>query len=273
MYTDGKLQKIPSSREDVFADDTISVRDKRRLMGLLRYVLEDEGTIKNGTDTSTLEAKLHDQFKLPEHLQVPVQALTLSTDTLSNTRFEPAMARLKLHLASMGYFGPGLAAVMAKYGGNAEIAQVACRAGAVGGFVYLLGHGVKAIQTASEDKLLMSIELSDGTVVKARHVVGIPSDLPNETLSAAGIRKEDEETRNVAHRICIVSQPLRHLFVSASESGPVPAVAIVLVGDGSKGKSPVYLQIHSEDTGECPTGQCKLSSSSSSCPFYDEQLT
>lgn len=256
IYTDGNLQKIPSNREDVFADDTIPVRDKRRLMGLLRYVLEEQDE-STESESSTLEARLQDQFKLPDNLRPPVQALTLSTDVLSNVHFDTAMARLKRHLASMGYFGPGLAAVMAKYGGNAEIAQVACRAGAVGGFIYLLGHGIDTIEAPAEEAALLSVRLADGTAVKTRYVVGTTFDLPKGHVSPSPTTSS-ERPREVAYQTSIISGSLRHLFISTSESGPVPAVAIVLIDDGSRNKPPVYLQIHSEDTGECPNGQCKF---------------
>lgn len=256
VHANGKLQKIPSNREDVFADDTISVRDKRRLMGLLRYVLEEQDESAIGAETTTLEDRLQSQFKLPEHLRPPVQALTLSTDTLSNVQFDMAMSRLKTHLTSMGYFGPGLAAVMAKYGGNAEIAQVACRAGAVGGFVYLLGHGLSAIETSTEEDSLASVRLSDGTTVRTKFVVGTIQDLSEGNMSS--LIASNEATHEVSYQISIVSNPLRHLFAPTSENGPVPAVTIVLVDDDSYDKAPVYLQIHSEDTGECPTGQCKF---------------
>lgn len=223
-------------------------------MGLLRYVLEEQN--ENEPSSSTLDTRLRDQFKLPDNLRPPVQALTLSTDIMSNVHFDGAIARLKLHLASMGYFGPGLAAVMAKYGGNAEIAQVACRAGAVGGFVYLLGHGISTIEPPTEEAALVSVKLTDGTTVKSKYVVGAALDLPGSIVASPTSSTEADII--VAYQISIVSGSLRHLFASTSENGPVPAIAIVLVDDGSSDKPPVYLQVHSEDTGECPNGQCKF---------------
>ena len=258
IHADGNLKKIPSNREDVFADDTIPVRDKRRLMGLLRYVVEEQdGRPRTSDAPSTLEAKLTDQFKIPHNLMPPVQALTLSTARLRNTDFDGAMTRLKRHLLSMGYFGPGLAAVMAKYGGNSEIAQVACRAGAVGGFVYLLGHGISSVILSSEMDSLAEVELSDGTIVKTKHVVGMRGDFPLTTTFNLDGSRGPAATQTVAHRISIVSKPLRHLFTS-SENAAVPAVAVILVDAGDLDLPPVYLQVHSGDTGECPEGQCKL---------------
>lgn len=258
IHTNGNLRKIPSNREDVFADDTIPVRDKRRLMGLLRYVIE-EPDADEGVDTSdmpsTLEEKLTTDFRIPHNLMPPVQALTLSTDILRNTSFDTAVARFKRHLMSMGYFGPGLAAVMAKYGGNSEIAQVACRAGAVGGFVYLLGHSVQTVHLPTDDSLV-GVELSDGTRVKSKHVVGMRDDLPSAIVSTVDTSQGSRPTQKVAHRISIISKSLRHLFTSASENSTVPAVVIILVDNGHNNMPPVYLQVHSEDTGECPQGQC-----------------
>jgi len=192
----------------------------------------------------------------------PVQALTLSTARLGDTSFDDAITRLRRHLLSTGYFGPGLAAVMPKYGGNSEIAQVACRAGAVGGFVYLLGQGISSITLPSAPDSLAEVELSDGTRVEAKHVVGMRGSLPSATTTSLDSSQGKAATLKVAHRVSIISKPLRHLFTSY-ENATVPAVAIVLVDDGYNNSPPVYLQVHSSDTGECPEGQCKLFTTSS----------
>jgi len=52
----------------------------------------------------------------------------------------------------MGMFGPGFGSVIPKWGGLSEVAQVACRAGAVGGAVYVLGKDIKAIEVAQVDE-------------------------------------------------------------------------------------------------------------------------
>lgn len=239
------LQKIPSNREDIFADDTLSQADRRKLIKLLRYVLDNTEEMP----TSSLAQQLRDRFKLPESLWPPVQALTLSTDNLQRTPFDTSMTRLKRQLTSMGYFGPGLAAVMAKYGGNAELCQVACRACAVGGGVYLLGHSITSLALPTNEESNIEVVLSDGTKVEARHVVGMSQDLPNTKPSSQSLRQ-------VIRRVSIVSAPLQHLFAPASESSPVPAVAIILVNDIPE-EPPIFLQIHSEEAGECPQGQCK----------------
>ena len=227
-------------------------------MGLLRHVLDesDEGF---ADDTSqSLKVKLREQFKIPENLEAAVQALTLTTDVTANVNFGVAIARLKRHLISSGYFGPGLAAVMAKYGGNSEIAQVTCRAGAVGGFVYLLGHAVESIQSSPTEEDVLQVKLSDSTNIRTKRVVGMEDDLPAESLANLDAPRNAARAYTISHSVSIISSPLKAFFTSTLDTGPVPAVSIVLVDNGRE-QAPVYLQLHSEETGECPAGQCKSS--------------
>lgn len=243
------------------------MKDKRSLMKFLRYVLqegEDQSPDIPGDSQITLQAALTTKFKISESLQAPLQALALSTLPPSSTRFDTALIRIRRHMRSMGYFGPGFGAVIAKYGGNSEISQVACRAGAVGGSVYLLGHelqGLSAIKNNAatttdentDQQTLIESVLPDGTRIRSKFVVGSPDDLPVEHKASCGGCTSTWQSIN------IVADPLRHLFPQTAENGPTPAVAIALVesGESDAEKAPVYLQIHSEDTGECPSGQCK----------------
>lgn len=225
-------------------------------MNLLRHVLDENNEEADASTANSLKIALDEQFKIPEEPQIAVQALSLISDVPANVSATTAMARLKRHLHSTGYFGPGLAAVVAKYGSNSEIAQVACRAGAVGGFVYLLGQGVSSIQPATSENGLFQVELTDGTKVRSKYVVGMKSDfLPGvEGLDSS---RHQAPSHSISHRISIVSNSLKPLFTSPLDTGPVPAVSIVFVNTGEQDQAPIYLQIHSEETGECPTGQCK----------------
>ncbi|RMZ90037.1 hypothetical protein DV736_g2747, partial [Chaetothyriales sp. CBS 134916] len=265
IYRNGSLQKIPGTREDVFNDDSLSVRDKRILMKFLRYVLQEDDAQNDASAEALppilLADALETRFRVPAALQGPIVALALSPQLAATTDLNYATARIRRHMRSAGYFGPGLGAVLAKYGGNAEISQVACRAQAVGGGVYLLGTGLKAIhapstipQASVESSSLTRVELSDGTEIKARWVVGGVDDLPTQ----ADCPPQDQAAPTVTtyHTIDIVSNPLQHLFPPAAENGHVPVVAIVLVlEDTTVDSAPIYLQVHSEDTGECPSGQ------------------
>ncbi|KAL2428998.1 hypothetical protein ABEF95_011304 [Exophiala dermatitidis] len=266
VHRNGTLQKIPSTREDVFNDVSLSMKDKRGLMKFLRYVLqEDAESSVGGEDDSALSLQdaLNTKFKVPESLHAPLFALALSPRDASSIRFDVALARIRRHMLSMGYFGPGFGAVTAKYGTTSEICQVSCRAGAVGGGVYLLGHELKALDPVTGDSStdqsvdglpLLEGTLSDGTRIKTRVVVGDLDELPHLRHRSP----EDTPSNGTWRSVNIVADPLKELFPQTSDNGPVPAAAMVLADTNAdeSANCPIYLQIHSEDTGECPGGQC-----------------
>ncbi|KAI9817530.1 MAG: Rab proteins geranylgeranyltransferase component A [Pycnora praestabilis] len=267
----GDLRRVPNGREDVFADNSIDLRSKRSLMKFLKFVANYE------TDLERWEAHasgsfpdfLSTQFGLPPALHPPLLALTLSPDTPRLTTTAFALPRIARHLRSIGMFGPGFASVIPKWGGGAEIAQVGCRAGAVGGGVYVLGRGVDSIsaepatiagrdvECGSTDPVLVEVRLKDEDAIKARWVVGAAHDLPS------GGEQHIESAAAVS--ISVVSSSLDSLMPVTAEGAPPPAGAVVFFPTGSirikaDGATPdelppIYVIVHSSDTGECPAGQ------------------
>ena len=280
----GILQKIPSGREDVFSDNTISTHDKRALMKFLRHVLQEntetEDSLTREIGANSLAHVLASHFNIPSTLQQPLLALSLSQDTADSTNAQYAINRIKRHLRSIGMFGPGFGSMIIKYGGGAEIAQVGCRAGAVGGGVYVLGRGIDSIEalpvTSAEAQSNgssgndLAIRLSDGERITSRYVVGDEVDLPTVATEQPP-NDSTTSSAQLARSISVVSSPLPHLFPATSENGPIPAGAVVVLGGGGLaekrasdehgsdhlGEPPVYLFVHSSDSGECPTGQCE----------------
>lgn len=266
----GTLQRLPNGREDIFTDDSIDLRSKRSLMKFLKFVVDYE----NQTEVWEAHAKtglpefLTSKFKLPASLQTIILALTLSVNSPEETLVEYALPRIARHLASIGVFGPGFGAVIPKWGGGSEIAQVACRAGAVGGGVYVLGTGVKDanVQDGSHD---VEVILSNEETVKTRSLI-------------RGTTFSDDastQTEVVSKMISIISSPLASLFTSTVEGAPTAAVSIVvfpsgtLVIEGLSKAQPVYIMVHSSETGECPSGQCEyyaFFSSVSQNAFHDD---
>ncbi|TFB02130.1 Rab proteins geranylgeranyltransferase component A [Trichoderma ghanense] len=251
------LSRIPSTREDVFANTIISVKAKRGLMKFLKFVLDY--TSEPQTDVwkphagDSLASFLAAEFKLDADLQAYVVTLTLSLD--GNITTEAGLAAIHRHITSMGVFGPGFAAVYPKWGGLSEIAQVGCRAGAVGGAVYMLGVGIKDVQKASSTAEMpegaLDIVLSNDMPVKSRTLV-------------KGLGQPARESRRLSRLTAIVNSDLASLFEAVSE-GPTPAVAVVAIPagtrlgeDGVSTEYPIYAMAHSSDTGECPRGQCVL---------------
>ena len=214
------------------------------------------------------------EFKIPESLQAPLLALTSSPHPAAQTLTSFALPRIHQHLTSIGLFGPGFGAVLPKWGGLSEIAQVGCRAGAVGGGVYVLNKGVESIDLESKvtdqetpdiskaSKLPLKVGLEGGEKVEAHFIVGSHENLPQNEPKPAS-----PDTVQISQSIAIVSSPLSSLFYLGAEGAPPPAATVVVFPTGSLSLDgilpteevpPVYLAIHSSDTGECPAGQSKL---------------
>jgi RAB protein geranylgeranyltransferase component A len=247
----GKLLKVPNGREDVFQDHDLDFKAKRALMKFLRFIgdYEQQPEVWEEHRHQPFPTFLSQQFKVPAALQGPLLALTLSPSRSDHTTTEYALPRIARHLRSIGIFGAGFGAVIPKWGGLAEITQVACRACAVGGGVYVLGKGLSPDATETTDSGT-KLRLKDGEVVTAKWIVG----------GSSSTQGDDVYCRSVT----VVSSPLTPLFPPIAEEAPPPAAAVVVFASGSLSLEslagelpPVHILVHSSDTGECPKGQSK----------------
>lgn len=249
------LKRLPNGREDIFEDSSIENRAKRCLMKFLKFVAdyENHAEIWESHAKSGLPQFLASQFQLSSQLQAVICALTLSLNSPEETSVGYSLPRIKRHLTSIGVFGPGFGAVVPKWGGGAEIAQVACRAGAVGGGVYVLGTGISSSQQSDNDAPI-EVQLSNGETVQTKHLARftefVSDTQPNNTT--------------ISRIMAVVSSPLTSLFENSVEGSPVPAVSVIvfppgtLTNDSIAHRYPAYVIPHSSDAGECPVGQCVL---------------
>ena len=263
VETSGRLKKIPGGREDVFADKTIDLKSKRALMKFLRLAADTDAQqpVLEEWGHCAFKDFLTSQFSLSLELQSALHALTLSLQPPTVTKTSYALPRITRHLSSIGVFGPGFGSVIPKWGGMAELAQVACRAGAVGGGIYVLGKAVddvcnnnQALNKVKQPKL--TVGLHGGDTVTSEWIAGSGSGFPTQSSVAT----DHESLPYISRSITIVSSPLSELFPLTAEGAPPPAGAIVVFPTGSiknASSPPIYLIVHSSDTGECPTGQCK----------------
>lgn len=260
----GRLKRVPNGREDVFADKNIDLRAKRSLMKFLKFVgdFERQQDVWDEWAEKPFPDFLSAQFKLPWELHPPLLALTLSPWSPKKTLTSFALPRIKRHLSSIGVFGPGFAAVIPNWGGGAEIAQVACRACAVGGGVYVLGKGVESIgspENLPSDQVdgHLSISLQGGETVDATWAIMSQDVLPTSHTT--------HDYKLTTRSITVVSSALASLFPVTAEGAPSPGGAVVIFPTGtlshkcnlSEEGAPVYIIVHSSETGECPDGQCK----------------
>ncbi|CAG7932550.1 unnamed protein product [Penicillium olsonii] len=248
------LHRVPGNREDVFAASHISMKSKRTLMRLLRHITksnEDEAPSEEEDLSMPFKDYLTSKFSVPQELHDPLLSLSLSQQTQEATSAGYAIPRIQRHLGSIGYLGPGFGAVIAKYGGAPEILQAACRASAVGGGIYALGTQV------SDCKRRTSPEHSEHPFLVTLKDEG---DVQSKLYFSAsdGSSGDSRPLIEVARSVNVVSGTFSSLLPIPVEGAPLPATAVLMFpGDtlGSPESPPVYLQIHSSDTGECPHQQ------------------
>lgn len=252
-----RLSKIPGGREDVFRDRSIDLRSTRSLMKFLKLAADAEGhaLILERCGQTPFPSFLKSEFNIPERLQSPLLALTSSVDPPGETLTSYALPRIHRHLSSIGILGRGFGSVIPKWGGLAEVAQVSCRAGAVGGGVYVLKKGVSTINftggSSPHQEHPLDVRLDGSEEIRTRWVVGTQHELP--------LGRQDWSRGHFAEVSCsvtIVSSALSTLFPVLVEGDPTPGGAVVVFQESH----PVYLIVHSSDTGECPVGQCKSKS-------------
>ncbi|ORY18694.1 GDP dissociation inhibitor-domain-containing protein [Clohesyomyces aquaticus] len=259
----GRLLRVPNGREDVFQDQVLDFKAKRALMKFLRFIAdyEEQPEVWEDHRNKPFPSFLTEQFKIPASLHAPLLALTLSPAVPAQTTTDHALPRIARHLRSIGFFGAGFGSVIPKWGGMSEITQVACRASAVGGGVYVLGKGLSTTLDGSinldhqeGETPIYKVRLKDGELITTGQIVGDPSHP----------RLEDPA---YCRSITVVSSTLDPLFPPIAEDAPSPACAVVIfpsgtlkldTADGEAKVPPVYISVHNSDAGECPAGQSVL---------------
>ncbi|KAF2666332.1 hypothetical protein BT63DRAFT_458688 [Microthyrium microscopicum] len=252
----GNLVRIPTNREDVaFSDSTIDLRSKRSVMKVLRFIMDydNQEELWEGYKERPFAEFLTNHFKLPPTLVDLFLALTFSPTCSSQTTTAFALPRISRHLRSIGRLGPGFSSVIPKWGGLAEVSQVGCRAGAVGGAVYMLGSGISKTESIDDSTTL---HLTSGDIVRTKHLVANPV-----SLSSNSSQPSQNSSEGTSRSISIVGSSLPALFPQLTEGAPIPAGAVVIRPAGSfpsetSDPAPVQLIIHSSETGECPKNQC-----------------
>ena len=293
----GLFRRVPNGREDIFSDGTISPQEKRNMMKFLRFIsqYEESKSTCQPWASRPLASFLTEKFGIPASIHDLLYALTMLSDYPENITTEIAMDCFHRHVTSMGVFGPGFPAVVPRWGGMSEVAQVACRAGAVGGGVYVLGKGIRWAESSEPEgnnsnppvsntaKASKSLKLDSGEQVTTSWIVGSEETLPrfngkmfsSDSVTTNESKREGSPNgKNARHRevlsrsVSIVSSPLDVFLAHRVEGAPAPAVAVVYFPAGAfeldqassespPRHAPIQILIHSSDTGECPSGQCK----------------
>ncbi|KAK6333569.1 Rab proteins geranylgeranyltransferase component A [Orbilia javanica] len=283
------LVRVPNSREDIFNDKTLDPRTKRVVVRALKSMVGLEGGqlgTSSKSDSISLQHHLEQStYRLPPSIIAAFASLTLRYDLPSQIPLEEAEQRVKKHFDSLGRFGAGFSAVISRYGSGSELVQVLCRAAAVtGNALYILGNGIVDVQEAATippptpATLLEPIEtnirlsLKSGDIIRTRHVVGTLSNLPTR----ASTTQPSLESAGYWMSIYVVSCPLEQAL--RTDDPPPAAGAIIYIPeksievDGRSNANPIYVVVHSSDTGECPEGQSILYASTKDTGSNESEL-
>ncbi|TFK29318.1 rab escort protein [Coprinopsis marcescibilis] len=146
--SNGKIQSVPGSKEDVFHNKEISLIEKRRLMRFLTFAAGDfeEKVELEGKKERPFIELLTSTFSLSQELSTVI-AYSLAHCVGPSDPALPSLARLRSYLKSIGRYGPS-PFLIGHYGGIGDVSQGFCRASAVHGGVYILGRTITEVEYA-----------------------------------------------------------------------------------------------------------------------------
>ncbi|RXK40446.1 hypothetical protein M231_02279 [Tremella mesenterica] len=180
-----KVRRVPGSKEDIFKDTSINLRDKRKLM---KFLLWASGSYEITTVFMENKHKrmgefLKDVFGLDVKLADQICYAIAHCDD-PEEKVERVLGRMNRYLKSIGRYGSG-AFLVGQYGSAGEVAQGFCRACAVYGGTYVLGPSAKLESiSASEDGVILRLPCHPRDI-KASKVISTAEHLPENLRPAA----------------------------------------------------------------------------------------
>ncbi|KAJ2455911.1 hypothetical protein EV183_000527 [Coemansia sp. RSA 2336] len=194
LLYNGQLERVPESKEDVFASTSLSLIEKRKLMKLLTTMngsAEQFARLLEEHKAEDFEQLLRSKFKLDGMLLDAVLCAVARVD--GRVGASEGCERVRKYVMSIGRYGR-MAYLCGMYGGGSEIAQAFCRLCAVSGGTYILNQQVSHIACESDG---YAVRL-DGATVRAGRVVMSPTYDPEACPSGVV----------VSRAICILDRPV-----------------------------------------------------------------
>ncbi|KIO30845.1 hypothetical protein M407DRAFT_20169 [Tulasnella calospora MUT 4182] len=164
-----ELKRVPSSKEDVFKDRSLSLLDKRKLMKFLMFAASDAENppeLEGQEETAFLDF-LERKFSLPKSIASAISFATAHCSHIAD-KAVPALQRLQRYLRANGRYGNS-PFLIGHYGGAGEISQGFCRTAAVQGATYILGRKIEAINHVPEVPAATAAKTESGDAPKGPH--------------------------------------------------------------------------------------------------------
>jgi len=235
---EGKLEQVPSSRNDVFNTRHISVVEKRVLMKFLTQCMQEEDSEQDSSKTFGDYLK---SCKLTPNLtHFVVHSIAMAP--LDCPLAEGLQATRKF-LSSLGRFGP-TPFLWSMYG-TGELPQAFCRLCAVFGGVYYLGRSLEGM-VMKEGKA--SGVVTEGKVINCEHLVMPESKLPSKLL----VEKNTVTTSRamfISNESLLPTEKEQLTFLSLPQTSN-KAISVVEVGAGTAACPKGLHVIHASVEGE-----------------------
>ncbi|KAI7859041.1 GDP dissociation inhibitor [Circinella umbellata] len=234
---EGRLDRVPSSKQDVFTNKSINLVDKRKLMRFLTFAIDFN------SNPDVLEGKRGQEkknYKLPLSMQLQTLIIKVSSTKVG-------LEQTQAFVRSMGRFSKG-GYLCPLYGGGSEIAQAFCRVCAVFGGVYILSQELNEFLIDENTSECKGIETKDGQKFNANWVVTGIDYLDNSWVSPSLTDFE----KSVSRAIVVTDKPL----VSFGENDEMLCYSVFPPGSSAGNHDKPVLVIHqNHETMACPRGE------------------
>ncbi|KAG2223594.1 hypothetical protein INT45_001676 [Circinella minor] len=244
---EGRLDRVPSSKQDVFTNKSINLVDKRKLMRFLTFAIDFDSNpdVLEGNEEMPYIQFLDEKFKISGKLQTAIIYAIANVDNQTPTKF--GLEQTQAFVRSMGRFSKG-GYLCPLYGGGSEIAQAFCRVCAVFGGVYILSQELAGFLIDENTGECKGIETKDGQKFNANWVVAGIDYLDKSWVSPSLTDFE----KSVSRAIVVTDKPL----VSFGENDEMLCYSVFPPGSSAGNHDKPVLVIHqNHETMACPRGE------------------
>lgn len=240
-----------TTKEDIFTDQSLTLKTKRQLMKLLKFILADSQEeskrtlLAENADTPIADF-LQRKFNL-ETPQINELIYLIGLCPLSLTKAPDALARIRRFLTSFDVYG-NFPVMTSKYGGPGEISQGFCRSAAVAGTTYKLNCSL-----VDYDPSLKVAKFSDGSSVKIKEkLVVAPTQIPRFLQSGYTNVTSKMKLNYVTRMTTIVKRDCKEWM---SDNEPAAVVVFPPKSLPTGNNESVQVIIQNGNSGICPDGQ------------------
>ncbi|XP_015688154.2 rab escort protein 1 [Oryza brachyantha] len=230
LYWEGGLYPVPDSRQAIFKDTSLQLKEKNLLFRFFKLVQAHIAALAAGDAAGEGEAsgKLPDEdldlpfieFLKKQHLSPKMRAVVLyaiamadydqdgadSCERLLTTR--EGVKTIALYSSSIGRFANAEGAFIYPMYGHGELPQAFCRCAAVKGALYVLRMPATALLVDEEKKHYVGIRLASGQDIMCQQLVLDPSyEIPS--LGVPCNTPVSNSPGKVARGICIISSSVK----------------------------------------------------------------